>query len=70
MKYSGQPPELLNTRQVCARLDCGRTKLTSMVNSGEFPAPRKLGRRNRWLRQTVDQWIEDHWGDSNDPERN
>lgn len=62
MKYSDHTPELLNTRQVCARLNCGRTKLSSMVKSGEFPAPGKLGGRNRWLRQTVDQWIKRRWG--------
>lgn len=61
---------LLDSKDVCALLKIGRTKLTAMVNMGEFPAPKKLGRRNRWLLAAVEAWIESHWGQANDPERN
>lgn len=71
MKYEDKDrTTLLDSKDVCDLLKVGRTKLTSMVNMGEFPAPKKLGRCNRWLLAVVLDWIESRWGQADDPERN
>ncbi len=69
-KTEKETATLLDSKDVCALLKIGRTKLTAMVNIGEFPAPKKLGRRNRWLLAVVEAWIESRWGEATDPERN
>lgn len=71
MKYEDKnTATLLDSKDVCTLLKIGRTKLTSMVNMGEFPAPKKLGRCNRWLLAVVQDWIESHWAQANDAGRN
>jgi prophage regulatory protein len=50
---------LLRTREVCSRAGIGRTTLYKMVQSGAFPASRRLGKRTvAWLESDIEAWIE------------
>lgn len=51
---------LLSLESVMLKCDIGRTKLTDMIHSGEFPQPLKdprLGSLQRWRGSDIDNWI-------------
>ena len=49
---------LLKEKEVYEIVGFKQSKLRHMVIAGEFPAPMKLGNRNRWKQSTVHAWIE------------
>lgn len=53
--------ERLTTQDVCAKLNIGRTRLHTMLNTGQFPAPIKDGRRNYWPLFVIKKFIADQW---------
>lgn len=49
---------ILKLRLVQAKVGMGHSAIYSKINSGEFPAPIKLGERAvGWLQSEVDAWI-------------
>jgi prophage regulatory protein len=55
----GPSKRLLRTREVCSRAGIGRTTLYKLVQSGAFPASRRLGERTvAWLESDIEAWIE------------
>ncbi|MFT6551037.1 MAG: hypothetical protein ACJA1I_001070 [Zhongshania marina] len=34
-----------------------KEKARQMINTGDFPAPIKIGSRNYWLSETIETWI-------------
>ncbi|WP_201209820.1 helix-turn-helix transcriptional regulator [Pseudomonas sp. S36] len=48
---------LLRMRDVSARLQAGKSKVYSMIRSGEFPAPIKIGSASRWVDEEVEAFI-------------
>ncbi len=49
---------ILRVDSVCNRIGYGRSKLYSMLNTGEFPCGIKVGpRRVGWRESQVDAWI-------------
>jgi len=51
----------LNTREVCAKLNIGRTRLYTMLDTGQLPAPIKDGGRNFWPLFVIRNFIRDQW---------
>ncbi len=50
----------LRLPEVMKMIGLGRSKIYQMVQSGEFPRPRKLGRRvSVWLLEEVQLWMEE-----------
>ncbi len=50
-------PLLLDVKQVARLLDISERKVRGMVSTGEFPAPKKIGRLAKWKRPEVEQWV-------------
>lgn len=48
---------LLRMRDVSTKVKAGKTKLYSMIRSGEFPAPIKIGTASRWVDEEVEAFI-------------
>jgi prophage regulatory protein len=48
---------LLPLPAVLDRVGIKKTKLYAMVGAGEFPAPKKIGRKPVWRESAVDAWI-------------
>lgn len=53
--------ERLTTQEVCAVLKIGRTRLYTMINTGEMPAPVKDGGRNYWPRFAIEAFVKHQW---------
>ena len=51
-------PRLLTIEQVMRELHIGRTTVYTLINSGSFPRPVKIGKGSRWLRDELDEWVE------------
>ncbi len=51
-------PRLLSLPNVLERVGLGKTKLYDMISHGQFPAPRKVGRRSLWPSTEVSVWIQ------------
>lgn len=50
---------LLTRREVQRRLSLPRSSLYELISRGEFPRPKRIGRRAvRWPEDEVDQWVE------------
>lgn len=50
----------LRLPDVMKMIGLGRSKIYQMIKSGEFPRPRKLGRRvSVWLLEEVQLWMEE-----------
>ena len=49
--------KLLTEKQVTEIVGFKRTKLYQMIKKGEFPAPKKYGRTNRWFKSDVEDWL-------------
>lgn len=50
---------LVRMPEVCNRIGIGRSTLYAMIQSGTFPAPKRLGGRTvAWLESEVHAWIE------------
>ena len=53
-----RPEQVLRVGAVCNRIGYGRSKLYSMLNTGEFPPGIRLGpNRVGWRESQVDAWI-------------
>lgn len=52
----------LTLKQVMEITGFGKTKVYQLVNSGEFPAYRKLGAATRWSEIEVLAWQNRLWG--------
>ena len=50
---------LLKEKEVYEIVGFKQSKLRHMVIAGEFPAPMKLGNRNRWKQSVVNKWVEE-----------
>ncbi len=48
---------ILDDADVAALLKCSKRHVARMVKAKLMPAPAKLGRLNRWARETIEQWI-------------
>ncbi len=49
--------DLLDIKQVAGKLGCCPRTVTRLVNTGQAPKPIKIGRQNRWIRKTLEEWI-------------
>lgn len=49
--------ELLNVKDVAARLRISRRQVWKLLSSGRIPAPVRLSRSVRWRADDIDQWI-------------
>ena len=50
---------LLRMPEVCRQTGLGKSSIYSMIQSGLFPAPKRLGARAvAWLQSEVDAWIQ------------
>lgn len=47
---------LWNIMDVCAYLDLRKETVYAKTSRGEFPAPLKLGRCNKWKREDIIRW--------------
>ena len=52
-----QLPALLAAKETAAYSGLAYSSLYQLVADGEFPNPRKIGKRSRWVRAEIDQWI-------------
>lgn len=48
---------LIGIADVSRLLNCSRRHVYRLVQDQRMPAPVKVGRLNRWSRQTVERWI-------------
>ena len=48
---------LLDINTVAERLGCSPRHIRRLVNSGDMPAPIKLGKLSRWDSESIDAWI-------------
>lgn len=49
---------LLRIPEVCRQTGLGKSSIYSMIQSGHFPAPKRLGARAAaWLQSDVESWI-------------
>ena len=51
------PSDLLNVRQVAARLGCSPRHVYRLSDAGRMPIPVKLGVLVRWRAADLDAWI-------------
>ena len=57
-EFSDRPERVLRVEAVCKRIGYGKSKLYSMLNTGEFPPGIALGpKRVGWRESQVDAWI-------------
>ena len=48
----------LSSRDFCALIHCGRTKLSNLINNDpDFPPPIKVGRLNFWTAEQVTEYL-------------
>lgn len=52
------PLRLIRFPEVQRRCSLCRTTIYDRILSGDFPAPRKLGRMSVWVEAEIDQWIQ------------
>lgn len=50
---------LISRPEVEGRTGMRKTWLYKAIAAGQFPAPRKVGRRSLWPEREIDQWIEE-----------
>ena len=50
--------ELLTTREACLLLSIGRSTLCRDSASGRIPRPVRIGRKLRWRRRELQDWIQ------------
>lgn len=50
---------LIGIADVARLLNCSRRHVYRLVEDQRMPAPVKVGRLNRWSRQSVERWISD-----------
>lgn len=51
-------PPMLRLHDVVALTQLSESTLQRAITSGEFPAPRRIGRSLRWSRAAVLRWID------------
>ena len=44
---------------VCEITTCSKPYIYRLVAAGRFPAPKKIGRKNIWMRSIVLDWLRD-----------
>lgn len=49
--------QVLNTKELAAKLRCSRPMLYRLMSSGGLPKGFSLGRNRRWLTSEVDCWL-------------
>jgi excisionase family DNA binding protein len=52
-------PLLLTVEDVAALLYCSTKHVIRLFQAGEFPKPVMLGKRRRWRRADIEQWVAD-----------
>jgi predicted DNA-binding transcriptional regulator AlpA len=55
-------PILLKKTEVCARLSLSPRTLEGMVNDGEFPPGRRVGKFVYWTEAAIERWVVRHFG--------
>ena len=53
----------LDMEGVCAITTCSRPYIYRLVATNRFPPPKKLGRKNIWMRSTVLRWLHEQSAD-------
>lgn len=59
MSTSDDGPILLNTDEVAALMTVSRSTFNGMIKDGEFIEPILLGKRKRWLKSAILNWLND-----------
>ncbi len=54
---AGQQPALMDAEDVAKTLNCSRRTVRRLADSGQIPAPIRLGRLLRWDRRALQEWI-------------
>ncbi len=50
--------ELLNVKDVAARLRISQRQVWKLYSSGRIPAPVRISRSVRWREDLIDRWVE------------
>ena len=50
--------ELLNVKDVAARLRISQRQVWKLYSSGRIPAPVRISRSVRWREADIDRWVE------------
>lgn len=64
--YGGKQ-RLIRIKEVLHAIGLGRTTLYALVKTGEFPAPRRVGKLSLWVDSEVQAWIRGIAGQAHDP---
>lgn len=48
---------MMNINQLCNYLGCKRNAIYCNIKKGNLPAPFKIGKLSRWVKEDVDRWI-------------
>lgn len=51
--------QVLNTKELAAKLRCSRPMLYRLMSSGQLPKGFSLGRNRRWLTSEIDSWLKE-----------
>lgn len=51
---------MMNINELCKYLGCARNAIYCNIKKGNLPAPMKIGKLSRWVKEDVDQWIKDN----------
>ncbi|MBT6272504.1 MAG: AlpA family phage regulatory protein [Chromatiales bacterium] len=47
----------LNLDGVCQITTCSKPYIYRLIATGRFPAPKKIGRKNIWMRSAILKWL-------------
>jgi excisionase family DNA binding protein len=51
---------MMDITALCNYLSCARNAIYCNIKKGNLPAPLKIGKLSRWVKEDVDQWIRDN----------
>lgn len=53
---------MMNITELCNYLGCARNAIYCNIKKGNLPAPLKIGKLSRWIKEDVEKWIKDKNG--------
>lgn len=53
---------MMDIKELCKYLGCKRNAVYNNVKKGNLPAPLKIGKFSRWIKEDVERWIKDKNG--------
>ena len=49
--------DFVTIQQVCHMMSFSRATIYNLIRRDNFPAPIKIGKASRWVRQSVEDWM-------------